>query len=224
MARFYGKTNKFVRHVPAAVDYVCEPQRAMHVPFWYHEGDYAGDSDGDDVQTIGMKAGSIVKNHHVDMTITPETNDPQNVYIGILKLSFHDVLAPEVCGIFPLMGEYADATPTMTTKTGYLNVYPGGSATDFQVVPVTGQLDVQQEDLMLDDNVFHFLSRLKKVTVFNQQPLVASRFMKIPSKVKRINPWTYYGMVIFNDAPRGGTPADTQVTLHFKQRFEEWQI
>ena len=133
-------------------------------------------------------------------------------------------MSPYVSGKQYGDGSYQDATPTITNVTSYIRIYPEDDVDSFTPVYSTGQLDIQERDLMADQYVWHTLKKLRKVTVFNQQPLVTSRNMRVPSKVKRINPWTYYGMMVFNDSPRGGTPADTQVTIDIKQYFEEWQI
>ena len=79
------------------------------------------------------------------------------------------------------------------------------------------------DSVMLDDYFKHFV-RLRKSLVFDQRPLMTDRFMRVPSKVKRINDGTFYGMWIFNDAVRGGTPADTQVDIRLKQYIEEWAM
>ncbi len=75
----------------------------------------------------------------------------------------------------------------------------------------------------LDDNIHHWIN-LKKITVFDQRPLMGERYQRIPSKVKRINDYTFYGLFIFNDSTRGGTPADTDVTVNLKEYWEELAI
>lgn len=222
--RLYGKPTKFVRHVPDVAQYVIEPQRAMHIPFWYCDADETAKNDGDDTTAIAMRLGTRVTKHVVDMTVTPETVDPQNIYIGIVKLSFHDIFSPYVCGKAHLDDSYQDATPTVQNYTGYLRLYPENDTDSYKPVYVTGQIDMQERDVALDNNFWHFVKKLSRVTVFNQQPLISKRRMTIPSKVKRINPYTYYGMIVFNDAPRGGTPADTQVTIDLKQYIEAWHL
>ena len=62
------------------------------------------------------------------------------------------------------------------------------------------------------------------MTVFDQRPLMGERWQRVPSKVKRINLNTYYGLFIFNDAPRGATPADTQVKIDIKSYYEEMAL
>ena len=79
------------------------------------------------------------------------------------------------------------------------------------------------QEWLLDDQIKHFIN-LKKVTVFDQRPLMGERWQRVPSKVKRANPFTYYGLFIFNDSTRGATPADTQVTLNIKSYWEEMAI
>lgn len=222
MSRFYGKTTKFLRHVNTS-QYVIEPQRAMHIPFWYCDPSATAPVDGADVTTLGMREGSKISKHKLEMMVTPETNDPQNFYMGVLKFSFHDIFSPFVCGSTLKLGSYQDATPTVSNATSYIRVW-NDETTDKKSVYQTGQMNFTDlNTVRLDDNFKHF-TRLKKGTVFNQQPLVSNRFMKIPAKVKRINPNTYYGLWVFNDSPRGATPADTQLTFDVKQYFEEWAL
>lgn len=221
---FYGRTTKRIKHVPDVAQYVVEPQRAMHIPFWYTDADEAAGTDGSIVTGISARLGSLITKHHIDMTVTPETVDPQNIYMAFVKLSWHDIFNPYVCGVAHLDDSYQDATPTNQNYTGYIRIYPENDTDSYKPVYVTGQIDMQERDLAADKYVWHTLKKLRKVTVFNQMPLLSARGMKVPAKVKRINPYTYYGMLVFNDAPRGGTPADTQVTIDLKQRFEEWQI
>ncbi len=79
------------------------------------------------------------------------------------------------------------------------------------------------QEWMMDDYIKHWIN-LKKITVFDQRPLMGDRWQKVPSKVKRINEGTWYGMMIFNDSVRGGTPADTQVKVNIKDYYEEMAI
>ena len=191
MNRLYGKPTKFVRHVPDTAQYVIEPQRAMHIPFWYCDNDITAVADGDDTTNIGMRLGAKVTKHIVDMTVTPETVDPQNIYMGVVKLSFHDIFSPYVCGKWHPDDSYQDATVTPTNVTGYIRLYPENDADSYTAKYVTGQIDMQERDVALDNNFWHFVKKLDRVTVFNQQPLISKRRMTVPSKVKRINPWTY---------------------------------
>lgn len=196
----------------------------MHIPFWWASADKAAGTDGSIDTALTVKQGSIVTKHHIEMDVIPETVDPQNLYLAFVKLSWHDIFNPYVMGVEYGHTSYQDATPTSTNKTAYIRVFPTDDATDQSVTYVTGQIDMQERDLAADKFVWHTLKRLKKITVFNQQPLISSRSMKVPAKVKRANPYTYYGMLVFNDAPRGGTPADTQVTINLKNNFDEWQV
>lgn len=223
MTRFYGKPTKFIRHRPDVAQYVCEPQRAMHIPLWYSSLDKAAGTDGSIDTAITVKQGSRVTKHHLALEVIPETVDPQKVYVATVKLSWHDIFNPYVMGVECSQASYQGAI-TNTNKTAYIRVFPSSDITDQGVSYVTGQIDMQERDLAADKYVWHTIKTLKKFTVFNQMPLISERNMRIPSKVKRMNPYTYYGMIVFNDAPRGATPADTQVTFNVKNDFDEWQI
>ena len=60
MTRFYGKPTLFIRHRPDVAQYVCEPQRAMHVPFWYCDADETQPTDGSISTGLGMRLGSRI--------------------------------------------------------------------------------------------------------------------------------------------------------------------
>lgn len=221
MGRFYGKTTKFVRHVTTD-SVIIEPQRLVHIPFWFWDETVPAPVDGSDVTTKGMRRGSRVSKHKVGISVTPETNDPQRFFMGMLKFSFHDIYSPYVSGKLMRVGSYQDASPVTSNQTSYIRVWHDKTAqrVGFQ----TGQIDVTSIDTVrLDDFTKHFL-RLKQGVVLNQKPLVSDRFMKVPAKVKRINEGTYYGLWFFNDSPRGSVPADTQLTVDLKQYFEEWAL
>lgn len=223
MTRFYGKPTLFIRHRPDVAQYVCEPQRAMHIPLWYNSTDKAAGTDGSIDTALSVKTGSRITKHHLALEVIPETVDPQKVYMATIKLSWHDVFNPYVMGEEIGFDTY-QGTVTETNKTAYIRVWPGDDITDQIVEYQTGQIDMQERDLAADKYVWHTLKTLRKFTVFNQMPLISERNMRVPAKVKRINPFTYYGLLVFNDAPRGGTPADTQVTFNVKNDFDEWQV
>ena len=54
--------------------------------------------------------------------------------------------------------------------------------------------------------------------------MLGSRYMKVPAKVKRINPYTWYGLFIYNDSNRGATPADTQIKYRLKQTLKYYAL
>lgn len=221
MVRLYGKLTKFIRH-NTDTDYVIEPQRAMLIPFWYAKSDETR-TDGDDLSdNFGMPLGSKITKHKLELLVTPETIKPQKMYLQRLKLSFHDVLAPEVCGVTIDQSAYQGAV-TKANVTSYLQFFP--DVDTLRANHPTGQIDTSGIDTVkLADKLKHFLGALKHAVVFDQRPLMSDRFQKIPAKVKRINDYTWYGMWIFNDSPRGATPADTQITVNVKQYMEEWAL
>lgn len=224
MTRFFGKPTKFVRHMTDE-NLTIEPQRVQIFQFWKMDADVSAYVDGQDVETKTIRLGSRVTKYHVDMTVQPETIEPQRLYMGIIKLSFHDIFSPFISKIQPSTSAWGTAT-TAFAVTGYI---PLGAFSDSTAFTVTNyaSADVDIGDIQgvkLDDNFKHWIPRLKKIIVFDQNPLISSRFMKVPSKVKRGNHFTFYGLWIFNDSIRGATPADTQVKINIKQYLEEWAI
>lgn len=221
MVRLYGKTTKFIRH-QMDNDYVVEPQRAMLIPFWYAKSDETRTDGEDKSDTFGMPLGSKISRHKLELLVTPETIEPQKLYISRVKLSFHDILAPEVCGITVDQASYQGAV-TKANYTSYLQFYPDENT--LRSVHATGQIDTSGIDsVKLKDKLKHFLGSLKHTVVFDQRPLMSDRWQKIPAKVKRINDFTWYGLWVFNDSERGATPADTQITINVKQYLEEWAL
>lgn len=224
-SKLYGKPTKFVRHMTQETVTIT-PQRWQIIPFWYCDNSVSAYTDGDDVTTKTCRLGSIIKNHKIDMTWTPYTIEPQNLYWGIVKLSFFDVYNPYIAGGYYTQAAYQGAhTDQVSGTTSYLKLYPSswanktvgnGSSTDQSTTN-------GMRDIWLDDYFKHFVS-LRKTYIMDQRPLQSSRKMRVPAKCKRINPFTFYGMWVFNDSVRGATPADTQVDIKLNQYFEEIAI
>ncbi len=228
----YGKPIKHVRHVDED-SFTIELQRFYVHRFWSGGTGGAARSDGDDLQDTKLcPLGSKITKHKLEILVTPETIEPQQIYMGRIKLSFNDVLARPIAGGLWGQGSFGDeSTESFTADTTPISpqLYPA-SATQ----KVLGYETANQEiggaasgfgisEWKLDDNIRHYIN-LKKITVFDQRPLMGERWQRIPSKVKRINPFTFYGLFLFNDSVRGGTAADTQVTVNIKSYYEELAI
>lgn len=219
---FYGKPTKFIRHVTDTT-YTLGPQRAQLLPFWYADTGATARTDGADLaDEFKMPLGSRITKHKVTMLVSPNGLDPQKLYIAPVKLSFHDVLAPAVLGTEIDQTAYQTGTAGSTT-TSHLRFWvdkdlkkANHSSTEFDVSGI--------DTVLLDDTFKHFVGRLKQNVVFDQRPLMSDKFQRVPSKVKRINDYTWYGLWIFNDAVRGATPADTEVDINLKQYIEEWAL
>lgn len=232
----YGRPQKLVRHVDETT-ITLEPQRFyVHTCWKYDHTGVTARTDGQDLQDEKVyPEGSIIKKHKMEILVTPETNDPQQLYIARLKLSFHDVYSWAICGGRFDQASYLDTSTENFDANGANpitpHLYPDVSG---EKVAVEGADTANQElgaassgygisEAKLDDHLKHFL-RWKKVTVFNQSPLMGERWQRVPSKCKRINEGTYYGLVFFNDSPRGATAADTQLTINLKEYIEEKAI
>lgn len=228
----YGRPTKHVRHVDHDT-FTLEPQRfRMHLFWQYAVSGVTSRSDGQDLQDDKLcPLGSKITKHKVDMLVTPETIEPQQIYMGRVKLSFNDVYSTAICGgrvhqasyqdtatenfavetnaITPHLFPYENGTGTLQVAGGGTTEEIGGSGSGYGIA-----------EWLLDDNIKHWINA-KKLTVFDQRPLMGSKWQRIPAKVKRINEGTLYGLWIFNDSPRGATPADTQVTIDIKSYWEE---
>lgn len=226
MARFYGKPTKLVRHATVDDEIEIEPQRLRLFPFWKHDSTVSAYSDGDDVTTKTVRTGSRMANHRVNIKIRAETIEPQELYMGVVKLSFHDIMSPYVCGSAVDFDSNGDTTLTATGVTNYMKMWP--EQTGEIAEPTTGNIDLSLtngiSDVKLDDHFPHWVQLKKPLIIFDQRPLISNRKMKIPAKVKRANPFTYYGLWVWNDSPRGATPSDTSVYFDMKQYFDEWAI
>jgi hypothetical protein len=227
----YGNRTKIVRHVDED-DITLEPQRFYMHTFW--KTDNAGSTsrtDGLDLQDEKTApVGSKVTKHKLEIRVTPETIEPQQLYMARVKLSFHDVYMTPVCGGTFTQASYGDTATENFVATSAnpvsLHLFPSASG-----AKIDGDETANQEiggsssgygisEAMLDD-YFKHVCRPKKVTVFDQRPLIGERWQRVPSKVKTFNDKTYYGLFLFNDSPRGATPADTQVKINIKSYWEE---
>lgn len=233
----YGKPTKHVRH-SRETTFTVEPQRFATYCFWKYNDTATARTDGLDLKDeVHFPEGSRITKHKLEILITPETIEPQQIYMGRIKLSFSDVMNHAICGGRFDQASYGDAaTENFTAKTNPIGpqLYPKKGATDGLTV-VAGQTTAGTseiggsgsgfniKDWMLDDHIKHWIN-LKKVTVFDQRPLMGERWQRVPSKVKRINEGTFYGLFIYNDSTRGATPADTQITVNIKQYLEEMAI
>jgi hypothetical protein len=232
----YGKPTKHIRHFDEST-LTIGPQRFQTFPFWKYDDSATARTDGLDLKDEKkVPEGSRITKHKVEILVTPETIEPQQIYIGRIKLSFNDVFAHPICGGRFEQASYGDtATENFVAKTNPIGpqLFPDQGATDAKTM-VKGQTSTDLEiggsssgfgikEWLLDDHIKHYIN-LKKVTVFDQRPLMGERWQRVPSKVKRVNEGTWYGLFIFNDSERGATPADTQVKVNIKSYWEEMAI
>lgn len=234
----YGKPTKHIRHSNETT-ITLEPQRFYVHRCWAYSDTAAARTDGDDISSVNgaqMPLGSRVTKHKMEILVTPETIEPQQLYIGRVKLSFHDVYSPAISGGRFVQASYGDtATENFVADTNPITPHLYADDNDSgATILVKGMNQANQEiggaasgygiqEWKLDDHIKHFIN-LKKVTVFDQRPLMGERWQRIPSKVKRINEGTFYGIFFFNDSTRGATPADTQLKINLKEYIEEMAI
>ncbi len=234
----YGRPLKHIRYSNEQT-ITLEPQRFFLHKIWEYNSSATARTDGLDLSsTTGAKMplGSKVTKHKLEILVTPETIEPQQLYIGRIKLSFHDIYSPTLNGGVFNQQSYGGTTNedhTLLTNSITPHMWPddrdsgatiqvaGAEATNQEIGGSGSGFGIQE--WKLDDNIHHWIN-LKKVTVFDQRPLMGERFQRIPSKVKRINEGTFYGMFFFNDSVRGATAADTQLTINLKEYIEELAI
>jgi hypothetical protein len=231
MGKLYGNPQKLIRHVDED-EFTLEPERMYIHLFWRYHPAAASRTDGDDLENDKTcPLGSRITRHKLTLTVTPETIEPQNLYMGLVKLSYHDIYATPVCG-----GRFVQASSLDTSTENFvdatqvsLGLWPDDYDSGATIISDGHQIEREFDgsatitDVLLQDNLKHFLN-LKKVTVFDQRPLFTDRWQRIPSKVKRINEGTFYGLCLYNDSDRGATPADTQLSFNVKSYWEEKAI
>ena len=82
----YGKPTKLIRHVDEDT-YTLEPQRMIVHSFWKYNDTATARVDGQDLKDEKLvPLGSKIRKHKVDVLVTPETIEPQQIYIGRIKL------------------------------------------------------------------------------------------------------------------------------------------
>lgn len=228
----YGKPTKFIRHVDET-EFTLEPERMYVHEFWKYRNSATSRTDGQDLENDpNCPLGSRVTKHKLTMTVTPETIEPQKLYMGIVALSFQDVYHPNVSGGRFIQASYEDtATENHVAESGKadLGLWPDDNDSGATTM-VSGAGSAREfgasntiTDILLDDTLKHVV-QLKQVDLFDQRPLITNRWQRVPKKVKRINEGTFYGLVLYNDSDRGATPADTQLSFNIKSYWEEYAL
>lgn len=214
----YGHPTKLGKSITDTT-YTIEPQRFQFVPFWQSDNSVTH-TDGENITTTKFDLGTKIVSHHVKQTMTPETIEPQEIYMATLKFSFFDYLAPSICGehIQITSGDVVTSAESPTTELGFYNTYSTRT-----LEHPTGDQTLDIDTIRNDDELPHFL-RTKSAYVYDQSPMLGSRYMKVPAKVKRINPYTWYGLFIYNDSERGATAADTQIKYRIKQTLKYYAL
>jgi hypothetical protein len=218
MSRLYGNPTKLSISISDR-SFDIEPQRFTMVPFWQADSSVSH-TEGENISTVKYDLGTKIVSHHVKQTLTPETIEPQELYMATLKFSFYDFLSPAVCG-HEIERSSGGVVSSQATRTNHLGFYSVHSTKTLEHPSENQDFDI--DSLKNDDEVPHFL-RTRSAYVYDQSPMLGSRYMKVPSKVKRINPYTWYGLFIYNDSERGATPADTQVTYRIKQKLKAYAL
>lgn len=227
MARLYGNPTKLIRHIHDTGQISLNAQEFIMINFWHTDTSTAASADGTDTNHgednngIALPLGSRVIRHKVTTTIEPSTIEPQNIYIGRANLSFNDVLAPQICG-------------QDFSSTGWQGTVTESNLTDFANPPVkmhpdnaklkadwetTAQGTADIDEIKFEELYQHFIN-FKKVTLFDQRPLIGERWQRIPKKCRRTNPYTWTGLVVVNDSQTAGETISIQV----QQYLEEMQI
>lgn len=214
----YGRPTKFVRHVTDE-SFVIEPQRYSIIPLWYTDSTIQRE-DQQDVNDKALALGSRISKNKVSQTMSPNNPDiPTHFYWGRVMLSFDDVFSPYVSG------KWYNADGAEQNVNSYINIQPTNNfnnvnATDAGLQNQTATL----QQIQLDDYFKHFVRISNKMTVYNENYVFGTRWQRVPGKCKRANPRMFFGLWIYNDAPRTATPADNALNYQLEQYFEEWAL
>ncbi len=125
----YGKPTKHIRH-SNEVTITLEPQRFYIHRCWSYQSNATTRTDGLDITSaVGavMPLGARIDKHKFEILVTPETIEPQQLYMGRIKLSFHDVYASAVMGGRVHMDSYGGtgvAFVEETTEPVSLHLFP----------------------------------------------------------------------------------------------------
>lgn len=221
----YGRPTKRVRHIHDTGQIEVDSQESLMINFWHTNTSTSASADGTDINEgednagIALPLGSVVTRHKLTTTIEPSTIEPQNIYMGILTLSFNDHLAPQICG-------------QDFSSSGFQGVITEASLTDFAApgspiqiwentanlkcgwttTPITG---VDIDNVRLNELLRKFIT-FKKITLFDQRPLVGDRWQRIPKKAKRLNPYTWHGLVVVNDSQTTGEVVQVQIQQYLE--------
>lgn len=220
----YGTPTKHIRHIHDTGQIELDAQERLLINFWHCDASRAASADGTDIDEgedndgIALPLGSRVTRHKVTTTIEPSTIEPQNIYIGKVSLSFQDILAPQICGQDFSSTGY-QGTVTESTLTDYsthqpLPFHPNNADLKANwLSTATGPCDI--DSVKLNELIRHFVT-FKKVTLFDQRPVMGERWQRIPKKTKRINPYTWEGLCIINDSQTVGEVVQIQIQQYLE--------
>lgn len=232
----YNRRTASVKHYVQELKTI-EAQRAQCIPIWYYSPtvSYSQSDNRTEVETPTCQLGSVINYHKIDHTLSPSNPEfPNHYYWALLKFSYADLLDPLVTGQGLEYDNHADDAGTIkTTNIPRLKDVLGVSGTvgdnaliaSWEPVILAGNFALPTNldsirDIHKHDYLKHFLNVSSKQTVYDDNYLFSTRRMRIPGKVKRINPGTFYGLWIFNDNVRPTDDADTTNVLTYDLRYE----
>ena len=160
--------------------------------------------------------GTCQEGSRVDMIQLDITGHPKafnntvvmDIYGLDCALSYHDVLSNTVYGLHwdgkkIQYSNEAASNPTMTDM-----IRDNGSFTPAPVLPLT------REVYNLGDVIKHWWGVPYKNVMYGGEPLIATMRRRVPSKCRRINFGTFYGMLLMHDG--ASVPNSDADTLSFE--------
>ncbi len=149
----------------------------------------------DQYNNLVVPEGSKVIKYWMDMTIIPSSNTAvQDVYIGWVKLSYHD---------------YEDAKDTILALT---KPSSNAIATDH-----SADLTFTHSDFRVNPKNRHWIEGLKKITMYGGRPASQSGWLQVPPKCRRSEEGMYWALFIANSS-------SSDITIKVSRAFSEFPL
>jgi len=153
--------------------------------------DYGG-NDQTVYSDMTVQEGSRTRGFNLDLLITPETasdSSVQDLYVGWIATSFHDLKSDEVRGL----GVNADYEP----------VFKPDSGADVIISGAAPALTFDKHIYDYSVTIKHWWRGVRKNLLAAGVPINMHRFMRVPRKCLRSNRGMFWGMVFMNDSSDG---------------------
>jgi len=207
-----------------------EPQKSVIVPLLhYNPSEPTGTTINANSKVVAqgtkfypntaVQDGSTVRNLHLEIQIQPKTLNNSAIldfYSGRVTTSFHDIKGDQIYGLTASTTEGKTAFTDEATTPTVADV-SGTTGIDTQPLPVN---PMTKEVFDTGDVIKHWWKGVRKSVIYGGQPILYSKWEKVPSKVTRSNPGMFYGLIFMNDAK--SVTDDTDVMqIEIKENFTE---
>lgn len=171
-----------------------------------------------------VQDGSRVENIKLEIQVQPKTLSSSAIldfYTGRIMTSFHDIKGEQIYGLEESTHGSLTGKTAFTDETGShpsVTEVSDETGQDTAVIPMNAMNMTSYET---GDVIKHWWRNNRKNVIYGGQPVLYSRWEKVPAKVKRSNPGMFYGMYFMNDTvPVSGSETDT-LEIQIKESFTE---